>query len=130
MCQPPDKHLEYLELVKLAFPAVGALWLFYGVTLLGLMKQFQERGPLLRWSRFARRALWFGVVGFLLVNLVAVTGMQMFLCEMAKDAGLSFDAAYERGLWVLVVLHASIDCACAIVVGHALGLGPRARVRG
>lgn len=110
-----------LEFVKMAFPAVGALWVFYGVTLLGLMKQLQDPGSILKWPPLGRYGLLAAVTSFLIVNLLAIYGMQSFLYEMAVQLKPALQA-YRPGLWMLIGLHGIIDVATVLATYHALEL--------
>ena len=119
MSEPTNKHLE---MVKLVFPTVGGLWLFYGVTLVGLVKQLQDADTLLDWTQPARIALWLAIVVFLVINLSAVAGAQKLLFDMAARAGVPLND-YKFGLQALVALHALIDVAAAVVAWLVLHVG-------
>ncbi|AYV46890.1 hypothetical protein CFHF_08210 [Caulobacter flavus] len=113
------------EFFKLVFPCVGALWLFYGVTLLGLLKQLQDPASLLRWPWSARLGVFTAVTLFLVINLIALIGAQSLMLEAADAAQLSLMKDYRDGLGWLIVLHATVDVGVALVTAVVLGVFPK-----
>lgn len=108
----------------MAFAAIGALWAFYGVTLLGVLTQLQDPGPLLQWSPAARGGVLLALVAFLVINLLAIVCMtELFMTMARRFADLP---NYLVLRWGLIVLHLAIDCGVAWAASGALELCTRA----